>query len=126
MAQDQTELWQMACTFQGSTMCDCNLESPAWDWMCADVCKAVRGRDSDKITLSPTSTLVAHVWYSVEHQQSVWAAKLFDALKHQKGRRFPHGSVHGHHRNCYFCHTCGQQLFSSSFIYCLNGKAIFW
>lgn len=37
MAQDQTELWQMACTFQGSTMCDCNLESPAWDWMCADV-----------------------------------------------------------------------------------------
>lgn len=46
-----------------------------------DVCWCVRGRDSDKITLSPTSTLVARVWYSVEHQQSVWAAKLFDALK---------------------------------------------
>jgi len=39
-------------------MCDCNLESPAWDWMCADVCKAVRGRDSDKITLSLTSLVV--------------------------------------------------------------------
>lgn len=41
--------------FRGNTMCDCNLESPAWDWMCADVCKAAGGRDSDKIALSPTS-----------------------------------------------------------------------
>lgn len=34
--------------FSGSTMCDFNLESFGWDWMHADVYKALRGRDSDK------------------------------------------------------------------------------
>lgn len=45
----------------GSTICDFNLESSAWDWMFADVYKAVRGRDSDKVTVSLTSLVVGNV-----------------------------------------------------------------
>lgn len=58
MAENQTELWQMACTFQGKHNMQLQFGKSCMGLDACYVCKTGRGRDSHKMTLSATSLVV--------------------------------------------------------------------
>lgn len=104
MAHNQTELWQMACTFQrkhnvwlqfvksciGLDVCWCGKSS--WE----------EGIQTKSLHLWLPWWLVVCVWYLVEHQQSAQTAKLLmpqSSALENLGRRFLHASVCGCHKN---------------------------
>lgn len=97
--------------FRGSTMCDFNLESSAWDWMCDDMYKAARGRDSDKITLSLTSLVVGNVCgiqKNISNHSRLQSFLVPPGRALQTLGRFLIHLFMVVTGISYFCHTCGQ------------------